>query len=143
MIKTLLVSYKYKYDNLSDNSRKIANLGILLLLLLSISMYIISLHSDYIKNIANINNLMQKKATVEQLVKTIPPKLNATEVEQSLKQSNIQVISIKWENNLELDLETELATFLTWLQSTRFKIKDINIQKKENSNKLHITAVLI
>jgi hypothetical protein len=106
-------------------------------------MYIISLHSDYIKNIANINNLMQKKATVEQLVKTIPPKLNATEVEQSLKQSNIQVISIKWENNLELDLETELATFLTWLQSTRFKIKDINIQKKENSNKLHITAVLI
>ena len=142
MIKQLFSSYKYKYDNLSDNAKQIANLSIFLLILFCTALYIITLHASYTKNIVAINNLAQKQIIVEQLVKNIPPKLNLAQVEQSLKQNNINILSAKWENNLELDIEADYSVFLTWLQSTRFKIKDMSVQRKQNSNKMHITAVL-
>ncbi len=142
MIKQLFYSYKYRYDNLSDNSRQIVNLGILLLIIFILAIYVISLHISYTKNIITINTLAKNKSIVEELVKNIPPKLNQEQVESSLNKNNLTIKSVKWENNLELNLEGNFINFITWLQSTRFKIKDIRIIKETHSNRLRISAVL-
>jgi len=141
MIKNLFLSYKERYDALGDKSQKIVKLLVVLSLTFIVILYLYMLHYSLDKNNQKIQKLKQDYLTVNNLSKTIKSIPAEQDIKNALEQNNFLIKKINYNtDNLKLEIIGDFSKFIIWLQSTNFKIQDINIIKQDNN--FYITSTL-
>ncbi len=136
--------YFSRYQQLSSAQKSKIHLFFMILFIVFVLYYVLNLHQKYQKNIGQINQLIQKKQTVEILNSKIPPKISIKEMEKSLNRYDIKKIHIQWENELTIEVIGDFVQIIQWLENTQFKVKQMYINKNQlNNQQVQIKFVLI